>query len=779
VQLGKEVESVNYNMDDILRTLELFTQSEQVYELRLFNVNGKGTVSGYFNDIAKLAEECAKWSGKCPGIYITVNPVNPALLGRANNRTIPYAKNTTKDSEILRLEWLYIDIDPVRPSGINASNDEKKLAFLKAKEVYAYLKEIGFPDGIVADSGNGFHLKYRISFPNEQEYRELNKNFLKVLDLRFSDENVKIDTTTSNPARICKVYGTLSCKGDHTEERPHRLNKILFVPDEIICVDANFLRKLTDRLPSNEYQAKISENIHNNPFDIKDVGAWLDEKGIKVKSIGEWNNGKKYLLDQCVWDPSHTDNSAIVVQFPDGRIIAMCQHNSCNGKGFADFRNTVEPGWRRQQKVISVYEEDNEEVCLTYKFPEPINDLAYHGLAGEIVKAIEPHTEGDPVALLVNFLTFYGNVIGDNAHVAVEATKHPGRLFSVSVGDSAVGRKGTSTAHIKRIFEMVAADYIKNNEKSGLTSGEGLIYHVRDPVYKYEETTKDGVIVGEEKLVDSGVSDKRLLVIESEMSTILKVAKREGNTLTEVIRKMWDDGTAGTLTKNNPNKTTNAHVSIIGHITPHELIKNITDTDMANGFANRYLWFCVRRSKLLPFGGQIERVNFQPMLEKLKASINFSKKAGRIEFDNDTKTLWASVYTDLTSPNGYGSPLIKDITSRMAPQVLRVALLYALLDCSPQIKQPHLLAALSVAEYSINSCKYIFGNVVGNSLRDEIYKHIKRSSTNGLSKTEIHQCFNNNKSADEINTELAHLLEQQAIIEKKEGKKRIYFSNEN
>lgn len=770
---------MNYDMDNIRKTLELFTLSEHVYELRLFNVKGKGTVSGYFNDLDKLVNECAKWSGKCPGIYITLNPVNRALLGRANNRAIPFAKNTTKDTEIISLEWLYIDVDPQRPTGVNASDQEKELAYLKAKEVFSYLKEEGFPDGVVADSGNGFHLKYRVGFPNEQEYRELIKNFLKLLDLKFSDNNVKIDTTTSNPARICKVYGTLSCKGDHTEERPHRLNKLLFVPEELEQVNADCLRKLTSQLPSNENELKNFKTTNSEPYHIKDVGAWLDEKGIKVKSVGNWNGGTKYLLEQCIWDPSHTDNSAIVVQYPDGRIIAMCQHNSCHGKGFSEFRDSLEPGWRKQLKSVRAVEQDNEEISLTYNFPEPMNDLAYYGLAGEIVKAIEPHTEGDPVALLINLLTFYGNVVGNNAHVGVEATKHPGRLFSVTVGDSSVGRKGTTTAHIKRLYETFDKEYIQNNIKSGLASGEGLIYHVRDPIYKYEETTKDGVTIGEERLVDNGVSDKRLLVIESEMASLLKVAKREGNTVTEVIRKMWDDGTAGTLTKNNPNKTTNAHVSIIGHITPHELIKNITDTDMANGFANRFLWFCVRRSKLLPFGGNIEQVNFQPMLQKLETSITLAKETRKIEFDDDSKTLWASVYPDLTSLKGYGSPLIKDITSRMAPQVLRIALLYALLDCSPQIKQPHLLAALAVAEYSINSCKYIFGNSVGNSLRDEIYKHIKKSGRNGLSKTEIHQCFNNNKSAEEINNELAHLLDQQTIIEKREGKKRIYYSIEN
>ncbi|WP_102029186.1 DUF3987 domain-containing protein [Salirhabdus sp. Marseille-P4669] len=764
---------MKYNLDDIKRTLNICTLEHQVYELRLFSVKGKGTISGYFDNMDKLAEVCAYWSGKCPGVYITLNPVNPALLGRANNKIIHFAKSTTNDNEILSLEWLYIDIDPVRPSGISSSNEEKEMAYTRARQVYKYLKDIGFPDCIVADSGNGYHLKYRIKLPNDTESRQLLNRFLSALDLKFSNEAVEIDTTTSNPSRISKVYGTMSCKGDHTKERPHRLNKILHVPEEFIGVDRELIESVANLLPRQAPHKY--ESSHKASYTINDVGEWLNQKGIKVKSVGQWQGGRKYLLDQCVWDPSHTDNSAIVVQFPDGKIIAMCQHNSCKGKGFKDFRDTVEPGWREHARKSINLPDDSEEATFVYSYPEPLEEYAFHGLAGDIVKAIEPHTEGDIAALLVNFLTLFGNIIGNQAHKLVEANEHPGRLFAVLVGDSSVGRKGTSWGHIKRLFEMADMGYVKNNVKSGLSSGEGLVYHVRDPIYKYKEKTKeDGEVIGEEVLEDEGVKDKRLLVVESEFASILKVAKREGNTITEVIRQMWDNGSVQTLTKNSPVKTTNAHVSILGHITKHELTKNLKSTEMANGFANRFLFICTRRSKLLAFGGNIEQVDFSPLIIQLNEAISFGRTVGRIEFDDESKKIWVNVYEPLTSPNNI-SPLINNIISRMAPQVLRIALIYAILDCSTKIKQPHLMAALSIAKYSIASCEYIFGNNVDESISDKVYRHIKQHRKEGLTRSELYDLFGRKVKSEELNPALASLIEKGVVYEHKEGKKKTYY----
>jgi hypothetical protein len=225
-------------------------------------------------------------------------------------------------------------------------------------------------------------------------------------------------------------------------------------------------------------------------------------------------------------------------------------------------------------------------------WPTPINEMAYQGLAGEIVKTIEPHTESDPVAILFQTLTAFGNVIGPAPHFRVEADRHPARLAGVITGATSKARKGTSGGIVIRLFEDADPEWAADRIKGGLSSGEGLAFHVRDPL----------LAIGK-KQDDPGILDKRLLVVESEFASVLKAASREGNILSPTIRQSWDTGNLATLTKNNPVKATGAHISIIGHITEMELRKYLGEVEVFNGLANRFIWLCVKRSQVLPEGG--------------------------------------------------------------------------------------------------------------------------------------------------------------------------------
>jgi hypothetical protein len=212
--------------DEIARGLRLLLEPGQVVELRCLNTT-KGTVSGYFDDFDKLLKEIQRIDGKVPAVYLTLNPVNPALLARSKNRLKPYAKQTTSDTDIIRRRWLPIDFDPVRPAGISSTNEEHNAAIARARDVQFYLVDLGFPCGVVADSGNGAHLLQRIDSANDEPARKLIEGCLKALDKKFSDDKVKVDLTTYNAARIWKCYGTLACKGDLTPDRPHRRARIL------------------------------------------------------------------------------------------------------------------------------------------------------------------------------------------------------------------------------------------------------------------------------------------------------------------------------------------------------------------------------------------------------------------------------------------------------------------------------------------------------------------------------------------------------------------------
>jgi hypothetical protein len=229
------------------------------------------------------------------------------------------------------------------------------------------------------------------------------------------------------------------------------------------------------------------------------------------------------------------------------------------------------------------------------RYPDPLAEEAYYGIAGELVRAIEPHSEADPAAILIQFLVCAGNAIGRGPYFPIEADQHRTNLFAVLVGETSQGRKGTSLGWAKRT--TVAADPSwENGITSGLASGEGLIHAVRDTRYGVDKK-------GEQIVVDEGVVDKRLLVVEEEFARVLRVGSREGNILSSVVRDAWDGKTLRGLSKNSPSKASGAHISIIGHITREELLANMSGGDATNGVGNRFLWVFVKRSKLLPFGG--------------------------------------------------------------------------------------------------------------------------------------------------------------------------------
>ena len=259
------------------------------------------THSGYFDDYTLLAEqvEALDADPAVAGIYVTLNAVNPALLARRANRIkmrLSRKDATTGDADILRRRWLPVDIDPVRPSGVSSTEEEHNAALAAAERIAAYLKEQGFPAPIQADSGNGAHLLYRVDLPNDEAATALVKNCLATLDALFSNEIVTVDTANHNAARIWKLYGTLSRKGDNTPERPHRRAKLLTVPPEIGVVPLERLQHLAGLLPREEPKKKESGI---------DLAAWLAEHGIAVRSTRPYQGGTLFVLESCPFSSAH------------------------------------------------------------------------------------------------------------------------------------------------------------------------------------------------------------------------------------------------------------------------------------------------------------------------------------------------------------------------------------------------------------------------------------------------------------------------------------------
>jgi hypothetical protein len=405
-----------------------------------------------------------------------------------------------------------------------------------------------------------------------------------------------------------------------------------------------------------------------------------------------------------------------------------------------------------QEWKIPAFQSDESDV------PKSVSQEALIGFVGELIRVLMPHTEADPMAVLIQFLVLFGNLIGRGPFYLVERTRHYLNLFIVIVGASSKARKGTSYDLIRYVLEGEAPDWVKKNIKSGLSTGEGIIHHVRDATEK--EVTKkdaDGNLITESKPDDPGVEDKRLTVIESEFASVLRVSAREGNTLSPVIRNAWDRGDLSTLSKNSPEHATNAHVSIIGHITGSELTSALSQNDMQNGLANRFLWAHVHRSKNLPYGGSLHDDEIRRLQDLLRPIAAFASKVERLHFNEEARTLWAKAYNELSKekPGLFGA-----IISRAEAQVIRLSSLYAVLDKSTLIQPKHLRAALAVWEYCEESARYIFGEYLEDPTASAILVELRKASPKGLSRTEIRDIFSRKISSQRVSDALKILQDE-------------------
>ena len=405
---------------------------------------------------------------------------------------------------------------------------------------------------------------------------------------------------------------------------------------------------------------------------------------------------------------------------------------------------------------------DDEEVVDD--FPEPLSEVAFHGLAGDIVRRIEPHTEADRAALLIQILVAFGSVIARNAHAMADGSRHGANLFAVLVGESSKSRKGTSWSHARRLFKRADEQWEQNCIANGLSSGEGVIWAVRDPITKTVKNKKTGDY--ENDITDAGIADKRLCVVEGEFANVLKVITREGNTLSPVIRAAWDSGNLRSMTKNSEARATDAHISIIGHITKDELRRLLTETESANGFGNRFLWLGVRRSKCLPEGGRIDTENLNDLMIRLHQAIEFARNAGEVTRSERARELWRIVYPGLSE----GKPgLLGAITARAEAQVLRLSAIFALLDCLTTISVDHHRAALALWNYCERSAQWIFSTATGDRSADRILVALRLASATGMTKTEVSErVFNRNISSSALSDALQILRRSgQATFHKK------------
>ena len=406
----------------------------------------------------------------------------------------------------------------------------------------------------------------------------------------------------------------------------------------------------------------------------------------------------------------------------------------------------------------------NSLISLNSQPNWPILDqVALPGLPGRIVRKLLPHTEADPVALLVHLLAEFSCLIGRGPHIRLDGSYSPLLFWPVNVGDTSKSRKGSAAKRSHGLFQRAIPDWNGGEYRGSLSSGEGLAFAVRDPIFNPK---------GE--LMDQGVADKRLFLVQTEFGAMLRVMAREGNSLSGVLRDAWDGEDLRPMTKQNRIQATGPHIVVVGHTTQEELRRNLTDTEMANGFGNRFVWFAVRRSKFLPFADNPLEAELKPLIRDLSDVARAAQNLQEIGLSNEAAEAWKTVYPELSKGKlGLAGTLL----DRAEAQTRRVAALYALLDGKSTVELDHLRAALALWQYAEDSVRWIFGNAIGDPIADAIEQAIRASGR--LSDTEISQLFGKHVPAARL-AQAKALLQGKGLIEPEtettEGRSRIIWT---
>lgn len=376
--------------DEIQKALGVLIETGDAFEVRILDPKRAGryaprVIFGYFDNPALVPDALKRLQlTGSKGIYVTMNPIDRALLARSHNKFTEAKDGTsTADKNIPHRRWLLVDCDPQRPAGISASDEEKDAAHKKAQAVYSALKAAGWPEPVVADSGNGYHLLYRVDLPPESEPV---KSVLESLSRQLSDDTVHIDTTVFNPARIVKLYGTRAEKGDDCPDlgRPHRMSKMLVVPDEILPVPIEKLESMAAAATEAETRAKQETPLAKNKdgkkgrsWDRDRVQQFIDThlSGCDAGPAQPYDGGFKWILGTCPFNPDHSDKSAVIVIKADGTIGFKCHHDGCKGNNWKALRALYEPrAEHREDHTTIVDVPGDESVVDEYGPPVSVNE---------------------------------------------------------------------------------------------------------------------------------------------------------------------------------------------------------------------------------------------------------------------------------------------------------------------------------------------------------------------------------------------------------------------
>lgn len=664
------------DLDEIRASAKVLLKPGAVHELRIPNTR-RGTVSGYYDDLSRLAEDAAQWSGRAPGVYVTLNPANPDLLARSANRVREWAKYATSDADIVQRHWLPIDLDAARPSGISSTDQEHEAALTRGRLIVSWLTERGFPTPIVGDSGNGGHLLYPIDLPNDDRSRVLTERCLKALALWFDDDVVKVDAGTFNAARIWKIYSTLAAKGDNLAERPHRLARLLEIPDSLEAVSVSLLEELAAMIP-----LPSGNDAHRSNGDKFDASKWLETHGLEVARVKPWQRGTLYELAVCPWNSEHK-RSARVIQLASGALSAACFHNSCATYRWHDLRQMIDPN---RASTFSTYSGTNGNSNTS-------DDQMEQTLDDEAERGSEPVTFPE-AGWRGPFADYRAAMVGtseapDCAHFAAlwaTAAAHLRRRVSIfyayphypNVYLVNIGLTGDSkTSAMRAGLKLLPSD-----GRVRLLRGAGSAEALADWMAQQEE----------------GRGTSHLLFLE-ELGTLLVRGGWEGSTLLSFLTETFDAPELYEVPfRKNPVKVAEPTPVLLAGTTPEWFWKSMREIDFHGGFGNRLFFFSGSQKAPIPMPARPDPIRLQSVSDAL-AGLD-QCPSGEMHLTPEALELWRGFY--LAWKQTIFSPLTAAATKRAPTYALKLALVYAAFEGSaPEITADQIAAAIQVARFGV------------------------------------------------------------------------------
>ena len=378
------------NEETIRRWWDIFVKDNGFTEVRIL---GRFQYSGYFDNVDSIIQAIKPYADMDDEqMYFVLNKIDSACFGRQQSgKIVKSPKITTNDNDIIRRCFVFVDFDPVRKSGTNASNEEFELAHKKAQDVFRFLREKGFSEPIICKSGNGLHLTYKVDFPNDDETTEIIKHFYEYLGSLFSDDKVDIDTKVFNLARLCKLYGTTAKKGANLQDRPWRMSEIIYVPKDLNITPIEKFKELADLLPKKEEPKPTAKTIRvGERFDLE---SWLVAHGIEYRKKQD-GGSTKYEVKECPWKDTHSSNnpySSALFQDSEGKITYTCAHSHCKDKQWKDFRLAYEPdAYTKIPAIHPIYQPRSYvQPKPTYQIKDEIPELGEKWMSMSSIKKVD------------------------------------------------------------------------------------------------------------------------------------------------------------------------------------------------------------------------------------------------------------------------------------------------------------------------------------------------------------------------------------------------------